>query len=142
MDENLNTFEQTIKQYLDEQAAKDAAFAEKYRAEGKSIKECCQYIIGWVKESKREGFADAEIYGQALHYYDEKDIKVEKQEGCHVVVNHTIELSETEKRKAEQAARARYEAEELRKLKEARKKKAAKQTQPQGQMSDLFAGLL
>lgn len=39
------TFEQTIKAYLDKRAKEDALFAETYKKEGKSIKECCKYIM-------------------------------------------------------------------------------------------------
>ena len=137
----MNHFEKTIKAFLDEQAAKDQQFAEKYKAEGKSIEECCRYIIGWVKESKRQGFADEEIYGQAMHYYDESDITVAKADGVKVVVNHAIELSESEKKEARKKARQEFEAAELKRLNESRtKKKAAAVVQP-SMMGDLFGGL-
>ena len=118
----MNPFEETIKTYLEGRAQSDPQFAEKYANPKKSVEECCKYIIGWVKASKREGFSDAEIYGQAVHYYDEDDIKITEVQGAKVVVNHTIELSETEKREAHEKARREYEAAELKKLQEARTK--------------------
>lgn len=143
MNETLNPFEQAIKDYLDGFAEKDPTFAEKYKAKGKSIKECCNYIIGWVKAQKREGFSDSEIFGQAVHYYDEKDIKIASAGKCKVVVNHTIELSETQKKEAEKAAREQYERQELEKLKAAREKKATKaKADGKDTMQDLFAGML
>jgi hypothetical protein len=135
----MNQFEQTIKQYLDERAQSDPQFAEKYANPKKSIEECCKYIIGWVKAQKREGYADAEIYGQAVHYYDEDNVKITKVQGAKVVVNHAIELSETEKREAREAARRRFEDAELKKLQEARSNAQKKRSaEPVATMADLF----
>ena len=43
-----------------------------------------------------------DIYGQAIHYYEEKDIEVGKPLNCQVSVNHHIELTEEEKAQARQ----------------------------------------
>ena len=135
----MNPFEETIKTYLEGRAQSDPQFAEKYANPKKSVEECCKYIIGWVKASKREGFSDAEIYGEAVHYYDEDDIKITEVQGAKVVVNHTIELSETEKREAHEKARREYEAAELKKLQEARTKaQQKKKAEPVSAMLDLF----
>ena len=138
--EPMTPFEETIKQYLEARAQSDPQFAERYKNPKKSVEECCKYIIGWVKAQKREGFADAEIYGQAVHYYDEDEVKIpEDAGGARVVVNHTIELSETEKRKARERAKREYEQQELKKLQEARaKKQPQKKAEPEAAMLDLF----
>lgn len=88
-------FEETIKAYLDKRAKEDELFAVAYAKEGKSISECCNYILQEVEKSRRNGFADEEIYGMAVHYYDEENIK-EKEVPSHVrvVVNHKIEKEE------------------------------------------------
>lgn len=73
------TFEQTIKAYLDKRAKEDALFAETYKKEGKSIKECCKYIMQKARKEAKNGCAaipDDVVYGWAVHYYDEDDIKV------------------------------------------------------------------
>ena len=49
---------------------------KEYYAGEKDIASCCAYIIGRVKKSGRNGFTDPEIYGMAVHYYDEDSIKV------------------------------------------------------------------
>ena len=135
----MNQFEETIKAYLDERAQSDPQFAERYANPKKSIEDCCKYIIGWVKAQKREGYADAEIYGQAVHYYDEDNIKITEVKGAKVVVNHAIQLSETEERQAKEAARRRFEDEELKKLQEARNKAQQKRkSEPAAAMADLF----
>ena len=75
MGEGMNLFQSTIKKYLDERAKNDELFAVTYAKENKSIEECCNYILKEVQKSKREAFADEEIYGLAVHYYDEDSIK-------------------------------------------------------------------
>ena len=38
--------------------------------------DCITYILNTVKASGMQGFADADIFGMAVHYYDEDDVKV------------------------------------------------------------------
>ena len=88
-------FEETIKAYLDKRAKEDEMFAKSYAKEGKCISECCNYILQEVEKSGRSGFADEEIYGMAVHYYDEENIKAkEMPSNVRVVVNHKIEEEE------------------------------------------------
>ena len=56
----------------------------------------------------------------------EDDIKNVKPVNARVVVNHTIELTEEDKRKAKEAALKEYEAKEMKRIEEARKKKLEK----------------
>ena len=116
-----NAFKAAIKAYLDYRAATDELFAERYANPDKNIDDCITYILNEVKNSGRNGFADDEIYSMAIHYYDEKDIKVGKPLNGKVVVNHTIELTEEEKAEARKQAIARYQDEEIRKMRERRK---------------------
>ena len=67
-------FKDVIKAYLDDRAAKDALFAEKYANEKKSVEDCCTYILNEVKKSGINAYAPEEIWGMAVHYYDEDDI--------------------------------------------------------------------
>lgn len=96
-------FKATIKAYLDNRAANDELFAKTYTKEGKNIDDCVTYILNHVKASGCNGFADDEIYGMAMHYYDEDKIEVGKPVSARVVVNH-IELTEEEKAAAKQKA--------------------------------------
>lgn len=98
-----NTFKEVIKSYLDGRAATDELFAKTYAKEGKNIDDCVTYIMNQVKESGCNGFADDEIYGMAVHYYDEDKIEVGKPISTRVVVNH-IELTDEEKATAKQRA--------------------------------------
>lgn len=82
-------FNEVIKNHLDKKADQDQLFAASYAKEGKSIEECCSYILQEVKKSGRNGFADEEIYSLAVHYYDE-DVKPTKSISARVVVNHSL----------------------------------------------------
>lgn len=82
-------FKRTIQAYLEERAMEDELFAAKYDNHDKNIDDCVTYILNWVQKSGCNGFCDDEIYGQAIHYYEEKDIEVGKPLNCQVSVNTT-----------------------------------------------------
>lgn len=86
-------FKQTIENYLQVRANTDELFAQTFAKEGKTIEGCCNYILQKVKESGQAGFADEEIYGLAVDYYDEDNIdeKYLKPIPGRVVVNHHID---------------------------------------------------
>lgn len=139
---------QDIKEYLDNLASKDDFFALCYEDDSKSIDECMDFIITQVQKSGRKGFHDKEIYGLAVHYYQEDnpgDITKGARSTCNVVVNHAIELTEEEKEAAKQKALDEITATEKRKIleKEKREREKAKaeaearkkQEQEQGIMS-------
>jgi hypothetical protein len=65
----------------------------------------------------------------AVHYYDEDDIKNVKPVNARVVVNHVVELTEEEKKAAKEAALKEYEAKEMKRIEEARKKKLEKKAE-------------
>ena len=130
-------FKQTIQTYLENRAATDELFAERYADPKKNIYDCITYILNEVKRSGCNGFADEEIYSMALHYYDEPDIEVGKSVNCRVVVNHTIELTEEEKAQAHRDALKRAEQEAYAKLTQ-RKPAAKKQGDNNPQMNLLF----
>ena len=78
----MTTFETTIQTYLENRAKEDSLFAETYKKANKSIKECCKYIYSRARKLAAGGNAvgidDAAVYGWAVHYYDEDEIKVDK----------------------------------------------------------------
>lgn len=123
----MDKFEEAIKDYLDRRAAEDREFADMYNAEGKSIKGCCEYIIGEVQKSGRCGFSDEEVYGMAVHYYCESDLEeVSATASVKVVVNHTIELEESEREELRERARREFLNAERKKLAEEEEKKREK----------------
>ncbi len=78
-------FKQAIEDYLN--GRKD--MAEKLKQPGKSIDKCCEYIYGRMlkRAQKERGGATEmayaiprdEIYGMAVHYYDETDEDLKKE---------------------------------------------------------------
>lgn len=84
-------FKRTIQMFLEQRAAEDELFAKSYRNPAKNIDDCVTYILNYVQKIGCNGFSDGEIYGQAIHYYDENEIEIGKPIQCRVVVNHTAE---------------------------------------------------
>ena len=84
-------FKRTIQMYLEQRAAEDELFAKNYRNPAKNIDDCITYILNYVQRSGCNGFSDGEIYGQAVHYYDENEIEVGKPIQCQIAVNHVVE---------------------------------------------------
>lgn len=121
-------FKNEIQTYLEQRAEYDELFARSYRNPLKNIEDCLTYILNYVKQSGCNGFSDDEIFGQAVHYYDEADIEVGKPIDCKVVVNHHVELTAEEIAQARQDAIKRAENEAYAKLKQQREKAIAKRT--------------
>ena len=124
-------FKRTIQMYLEQRAEEDTLFAKNYRNPAKNIDDCVTYILNYVQKSGCNGFTDGEIYGQAIHYYDENEIEVGKPIQCQVAVNHVVELTEEEKQEARRKAVAQYQQMELQKLQNRNKTAAKKETQVQ-----------
>lgn len=84
-------FKDTILDYISKEANTDPLFKEKFENPKKNIEDCCTYILNQVKKSGQNGFADAEIYGMAIHYYQEENVEVGGKINANVVVNHHLE---------------------------------------------------
>ena len=102
--------------YLEQRAAEDTLFANKYRNPAKNIDDCVTHILNFVQRSGCNGFTDGEIFGQAIHYFEENEIEVGKPMDCQVIVNHVVELTAEEKAEARQNALRQYQNGELRRL--------------------------
>lgn len=138
-----------VKEYLEKRAAEDPQFAEKYSNKKKSLKECCRYIYGEARKraagSNCVYIAPDEVFGMAVHYYDEADIKVSGAgftgratvaAPSPVKVSKPVELTAEQKAAAEKRALEQYEAEARKRIEEkekarrkaeADKKKAARE---------------
>lgn len=133
------SFKQAIKAYLDKRAEEDSLFAPKYANEKKSIDECCSYIMGEArKRGNAVAISDEEVYGMAVHYYDEDDIKIN---GClpeKTSVSSSakpVELTEEDKKAARDKAIARLAEEQYQTL---RKKNVRKKADDNVQQMSLF----
>ena len=132
-------FQTAIQSYLEQRAEYDELFARSYRNPLKNIEDCITYILNYVQKSGCNGFDDDEIFGQAVHYYDEADIEVGKPIDCKVIVNHHVELTEEEKTEVRKEAIKRAENEaysRMTKRKTAPKKESINSNN--GQMTLLF----
>lgn len=81
-----------IGNYLMERAKTDPSVANNLKKEKKSLEECWDYVLSEVAKtmyrSGNFGCAagdDEELFGLAVHYYDEDDIKFEPFKGAKVV---------------------------------------------------------
>lgn len=137
--ENKGTqaFNDTIKAYLEKRAENDSLFAVKFANPSKSVEDCVTYILNQVQKSGCNGFTDAEVYGMAIHYYEENEIEVGNPINCKVVVNHTVELTEEEKEEARQEAIAKLRDEQVAKMRRPTAKKATEK-KPQVEQPSLF----
>lgn len=110
---------EAIKNYLDERARTDELFAKAYAKEGKSIDECFSYILG---EARKKGtqvcMSDEEVFGLAVHYYDEDNIKVSHvREGARVATTKEVKISAEDEKAARDAAIKRLTEEQYSLLK-------------------------
>lgn len=139
--ENRGTraFSDTIKAYLEKRAENDALFAVKFANPSKSMEDCVTYILNQVRKSGCTGFTDDEVFGMAMHYWEESEIEVGNPINCHVVVNHTVELTEDEKQQARQDAINRLRDEEMAKMRRPKTaEKKATENKPQVEQASLF----
>lgn len=91
-----NPFKNAIKAYLDKRADEDELFAVTYKKENKNLEECFNYVMERAQKGGCQAYADEEVFGWAVHYYDEDDIKDVKP------VNGTATVSEKPKKVAKE----------------------------------------
>lgn len=81
-----NEFEKAILAYLDEVKKTLPEIADALKKEGKTLTDCCNYIIEQVKKKKVNVMTNDEVFALAKEYYlSDKEIKTQKQ-NCRVVV--------------------------------------------------------
>lgn len=79
------SFNEVIADYLKQRASEDTLFAPKFTNPKKNIDECCRYVLGEARKRGNEVVMDdSEVYGLAVHYYDEDNIKVSGSSNCKV----------------------------------------------------------
>jgi hypothetical protein len=87
-------FKTIIENHLKQIANSDKLFAKSFAKATKNIDDCVIYILNTVKKSGCNGFADEEIFGMAMHYYDEDNIEVGKPISSVNIVTNQKEKSE------------------------------------------------
>lgn len=131
-----NHFQNTIKAYLDKRAEIDLLFSFRYSLPEKKLEDCVTYILNQVQKSGCNGFHDDEIFGMAIHFYDEDSIEIGKPINAHVAVNHVVVLSAEEKEQARQDAMQKAQDEAYRKMTQPTRKAKKVALNPQPSLFD------
>jgi len=131
-----NHFQNTIKAYLDKRAEIDLLFSFRYSLPEKKLEDCVTYILNQVQKSGCNGFHDDEIFGMAVHFYDEDSIEIGKPINAQVAVNHVVVLTAEEKEKARQDAMQKAQDEAYRKMTQPTKKAKRVALNPQPSLFD------
>ena len=147
----MTPFEEAVKTYLDTRASEDAQFAANYAKQNKNFDECIRFIYGEVRKLNTNrgnciALRDEDVFGLAVHYYDEDDIKV-SEEVNDIVADYVreaaakVELTDEEKAEARKIA-VQNEADRVqRKMKEDaenRKKAPRERAKNEAQSECLF----
>ncbi len=115
-------FTRTILTYLEQWAETDYLFAESFANPNKNIDDCCTYILNQIQKSGCNGFHDDEIFGMAVHFYNEDNIEVGSPINCQITVNHVVELTEEEKEEARREAIQKAQNDAYNKMMQPKKK--------------------
>lgn len=109
-----------VKGYLDAKAKDDVLFAEMYKKPEKSIDSCWAYIVGVAKKRGNEVcMTDDEVYGLAVHYYCEDDLKVQPLPPgfkSRTSTSNAETLSDEDKARLKREAEAEFRAKVLKDL--------------------------
>lgn len=119
---NEAPFQEAIRRYLEDRAAKDPVFAEAYANPKKSLAQCCDYICTEVRRTGRVAMTDEEVYGLAVHYYDEENpgkIEAGLAKNARIVMP---ELGEDQKKRLEKEAAEDYKRDVIKALGERQRK--------------------
>lgn len=134
----MEQFKAHIQAYIDNRVATDELFAETYRKSERTIDQCIQYVLNWVKASGSQVVAKEEIYSQVVHFYDE-NLEPGEKINAHVVCATRVQLTEEDKAQAYQDALRQYQQSELEKIRakanQPKPKAKVVETQPQATLS-------
>lgn len=151
-------FVERIQAFLDEQAATDETFAAKLKKDKRTVQDCANWMIEKLAQDFRDtgkmGYDDSEIYGLALHFFDEPGLKAKGNLNFQGLIMSNRprtqeykprELTDEEKARLDDAAREQYKNEQLNKLRmqeqkerEKEEKRIAKAKERQQQQSQQY----
>jgi len=111
-------FKRVIQKHLEERAAQHPLFAETMKKENKNIEDCITYILNIVKKTERNAFEDSDIYGLAVHYYDEDNLEIGKPVvgNVNVISPYQVEFTDEDRAEAKSKAMEALIEEERKKL--------------------------
>lgn len=119
IDNTEDANEKAIGSYLLEQFAKDEVLKNCYKDRKITLNAISKYIVECAKKylkNKNGMIEDKIVFGWVLHYVQDEEVKIP--------VAETYELTPLDKDKAKKDAIAKYEAEQVEKLRQQEKKKA------------------
>lgn len=131
-----NHFTRTILTYLEQRAETDSLFAEAFANPAKDIDSCIQYILQTVQKSGCNGFEDSEIFGLAIDFYSTDNVEIGNPINAHVVVNHVVQLTESEIEEARKEAIQKAQDDAYNKMMQPKKKAKQAALNPQPSLFD------
>lgn len=131
MSNGILTIKESVKKYLDNRAKTDELFAQNYAKPNKNFDECYNYVLGEAYHHSSDVGAhidDEVVYGWAVHYYDEDDIKIRTlPKNIKASDKASVELTKEDYQKAYDQAMEEYKAQCLAEIKAKEEAKAKKE---------------
>lgn len=132
-----------VKEYLHRRAAEDQLFAASYAKPAKNIDDCWNYILSVARgKGAAVCMSDQEVFGLAVHYYDEDNIKVSPVSGARVSTSNqprpAAKLTAKEKAAAKEEAKRLYMAHCLAEQEKANARAKKPKPAPVEQTTSLF----
>lgn len=119
--------------YLQAKAKDDVLFSEMLKKENKTFDACWAYIVNAAKSrGNAVCMTDDEVFGLAVHYYCEDDLKNEpmpKGFNCKMSSSENVELSEEDKARLRREAEADFKAKVMKQLEAVEKKEAERKAE-------------
>lgn len=116
----------------------EPSFADKVMAEKKSMKDMLQYVMSEAKKQATGGVAclkDEVVFGMAVHYFDEKDLKFKPVAGA-VAASSSDKTNDNQKSATQTAKKEMVKESDIKaESKPEKPKKAKKEAKPDMMMS-------
>lgn len=91
--EFTSNFKKQIQDFLENKSKTDELFKPVYEKKNKNIDDCIKYIVKEAKKAAKGsssiGMTSEEVFGMAIHYYDEDSISIGEDSKENVVVKQS-----------------------------------------------------
>lgn len=127
----MKEFIKAIRKHLEGMMAADPEFRAKVEAKKSDWEGCANWVVAEVKKKYAKNsqavLTDEEVFGMAVHFFDEKDLTApSKTDNCKVVVSRKDPLTEEEKRQLDEEAKVEARADYKRQRKEEEQRRLVK----------------
>ncbi|WP_234110166.1 Cas9 inhibitor AcrIIA9 family protein [Chryseobacterium sp. R2A-55] len=82
-----NAFEKAIQDYIEQAKSANQKLLEALKNEKKTLTDCCNFILGKVKEMKVNALTNDEVFAIAEAYYLDEKVTKTASHKCNVVVS-------------------------------------------------------